>query len=215
MSSKSNSLKVRFVDKEIDVKDLDDPLWDSAEKLEIGTYWSGEQAPAGRHFTAQLLWSRSALYVRFIGVQDEPLIVADKPDLTKKSIGMWDRDVSEIFIAPNQKTPNKYFEFEVAPNGEWVDLGIEVVPGKRITDWKYSSGMSSAAQAEKNKVISAIKVEWKALGKTPRAGDKWRGNLFRCIGKDPVRGYLAWQPTMTKEPAFHVPDKFGWFEFVR
>src|SRR6478672_8691826 len=27
MSSKSNSLKVRFVDKEIDVKDLDDPLW--------------------------------------------------------------------------------------------------------------------------------------------------------------------------------------------
>jgi hypothetical protein len=96
-----------------------------------------------------------------------------------------------------------------------VGDGIEVVPGKRITDWKYSSGMSSAAQAEKNKVISAIKVEWKALGKTPRAGDKWRGNLFRCIGKDPVRGYLAWQPTMTKEPAFHVPDKFGWFEFVR
>jgi len=215
MSSKSDSLKVKFIDKDFDIKKLDDPIWGSADKIDIGKYWSGEAAPVSRHFSAQLLWSGTALYVRFVGVQDEPLVVADKPDLSKKSIGMWDRDVSEIFIAPNEKSPNKYFEFEVAPNGEWIDLGIEVLPDKRVTDWNYFSGMVSAARVEKHEVISAIRVEWRSIGKTPAAGEKWRGNLFRCVGKDPDRGYLTWQPTMTKEPAFHVPDKFGWFEFVR
>jgi len=213
MSSKSTSLNVKFVDKDFDIKRLHDPVWDAADKVEIGTYWSGQAAPAGRHFTAQLLWSRSALYVRFVGIQDEPLVVADKPDLSKKSIGMWDRDVSEIFIAPNAKTPNKYFEFEVAPNGEWIDLGIEVLPDKRVTDWKYASGMRSAAHVEKDKVVSAIKVDWKALGKMPGVGDKWRGNLFRCVGKDPNRGYVAWHPTLTREPTFHIPERFGEFVF--
>jgi Carbohydrate-binding family 9 len=59
----------------------------------------------------------------------------------------------------------------------------------------------------------AIKIEWKAFGKTPKIGDVWLGNIFRCIGKDPTRGYLAWSPTMTKEASFHVPEKFGEFEF--
>ena len=215
MSPKSDRVKIKFIDKDFDIKNLGDPIWGSAEQVELGTYWSGQTAPVGRHFTTHLLWSRTAFYVRFVGVQDEPLVITDTPDLSKKSIGMWDRDVCEIFIAPNKMTPNKYFEFEIAPNGEWLDLRIEVLPGKRLTDWKYASGMTSEARMEKGKIISAIKVKWKALGTTPNAGDTWRGNLFRCVGKDPDRGYLAWQPTMTKEPAFHVPDKFGWFEFIR
>ena len=77
------------------------------------------------------------------------------------------------------------------------------------------SGMKSAALIEKDKVTMAIKVEWSAFGKTPKAGDVWFGNILRCIGKDPTRGYLAWSPTGTKEPSFHVPEKFGKFEFVK
>jgi hypothetical protein len=49
----------------------------------------------------------------------------------------------------------------------------------------------------------------------PKSGDVWLGNLLRCVGRDPDRGYLAWQPTMTEKPNFHVPEKFGEFEFVR
>jgi hypothetical protein len=26
--------------------------------------------------------------------------------------------------------------------------------------------------------------------------------------------YLAWQPTYTAAPSFHVPEVFGWLEFV-
>lgn len=210
----NNRLKIAHINKDFGISDLDNKSWDQAESVSIKTYWSGEAAPKSRHAAARLLWSDKALYVRFDARQEEPLVVSGHPDLSKKTIGLWDRDVSEIFVAPDESTPNKYFEFEVAPTGEWVDLRIEVLPEKRTTDWEYSSGMTATARIGNNSVVSAIRIEWQAFGRSPRVGDKWRGNLFRCVGTDPNRGYLAWQSTRTREPAFHVPDKFGWFEFV-
>jgi hypothetical protein len=41
----------------------------------------------------------------------------------------------------------------------------------------------------------------------------WRINLFRCVGVGDDR-YLAWQPTYTAEPSFHVPEVFGWLDFL-
>jgi hypothetical protein len=56
-------------------------------------------------------------------------------------------------------------------------------------------------------------IDLKAFGRVPKTGDVWMGNLFRCVGKDPDRGYLAYNPTETAVPSFHVPDKFVAFEF--
>ncbi len=110
------------------------------------------------------MWSDTALYVRFDASQDEPLVVSEKPDLTKKVIGLWDRDVCEIFIAPDKANRKKYFEFEIAPTGEWIDLGIEVTSQGRKTDFEYRSGMTSAAVIEKGRVVMAIKIPFAALG---------------------------------------------------
>ena len=60
-----------------------------------------------------------------------------------------------------------------------------------------------------------LQHEWKAFGVTPKAGDVWLGNILRCVGRDPTRGYLAWSPTLTEEASFHVPERFGEFEFVK
>lgn len=211
----SKRLQIAHIKDDFSIGELNSVWWDKASNVAVTKYWSGLAAPATRRFTARLLWSNTALYVRFEATQAEPLIVSESPDLTKKMRGLWDRDVCEIFIAPDKRERNKYFEFEIAPNGEWVDLGIEVTPSKRLTDWDYSSGMKSATFIEDEKLVMAIKIDWKALGKTPKAGDVWLGNLFRCVGKDPTRGYLSWQPTKTKEPSFHVPSRFGEFEFVK
>lgn len=210
----TSGINIKHIRRDFDIAELNSRQWGKGIPVTVRRYWSGREAPPARHFTARLLWSPTALYVRFTAKQTEPPVVLDKPDLGKKTLGLWDRDVCEVFIAPDPAKQNKYFEFEIAPTGEWIDLGIEARPDKRVTDWDYSSGMRSAVRVEKNKVIMAIRVPWKALGKTPKAGDKWLGNLFRCVGKDPDRGYLAWQPTLTKEPAFHVPEKFGQFLFV-
>lgn len=213
--SVSKQLKITYIKDELVIGELNSALWNKAQEVLISKYWSGEAAPSGRKFSARLLWSDTALYVKFEAKQTEPLVISDKPDLTKKTLKLWDRDVCEIFIAPNKAERNKYFEFEIAPTGEWIDLAIEVTPSERKTDWDYKSNMASAARIEKEKVVMAIKIPFASLGKTPKAGNVWLGNLFRCVGKDPTRGYLAWQPTKTKEPAFHVPEVFREFRFQK
>ncbi len=211
----SDKINVKHVQSDFPITDLDSRSWSAASEVLVDRYWSGIKAPEGRHFTARLIWSDTALYVRFEANQTEPLVVSENPDITAKTDELWDRDVCEIFIAPDKKKRNKYFEFEIAPTGEWIDLGIEVTPKKRLTDLEYNSGMMSAVRIDKDKVVMAIKIEWKAFGKTPRSKDIWLGNIFRCVGKDPTRGYLSWQATKTKVPSFHVPSKFGEFEFVK
>lgn len=207
--------KIAYTKTDFAVSDLENKAWDKAKSVTIDKYWSGDDAPKSRRFKTKILWSDTALYVRFEANQKEPLVVSEKPNLTSKTIGLWDRDVCEIFLAPNKEEFRKYFEFEIAPNGEWLDLGIYQKPDERITDWDYNSGMQSKSVIGKDKVWMAIKVEWKAFGKQPKPGDVWLGNLFRCIGSGETRGYLAWSPTFTKEPSFHVPEKFGEFEFMK
>ncbi len=209
----SPRLKIKHITSDFSIDRLDDPAWKGASQTAIKRYWSGKAAPASRQFTARLLWSETALYVRFDANQTEPLVVSDKPDLSQKTLKLWERDVCEIFIAPDITNRKKYFEFEIAPTGEWIDLGIEVTPKERLTDWVYKSNMTSAAKIEKEKIMMAIKIPFASLGKTPKPGDVWLGSLFRCVGAGETRGYLAWQPTKTKEPAFHVPEKFGEFIF--
>lgn len=211
----TDKIKIAALKNDFLINELDNKSWKKAEEVLIDKYWSGEGAPEGRHFKAKLLWSKTALYVRFEANQTEPLVVSDAPNLKTKTKGLWDRDVCEIFLAPNRNEPRKYFEFEIAPNGEWIDLGIYQKPDERITDWDYNSGMQSAARIEKYQVVMAIKVEWKAFGATPKAGDVWLGNILRCVGFGKTRGYLTWQPTLTKEPSFHVPERFGEFEFAK
>jgi alpha-galactosidase len=211
----TNKIKIVHVEKDFSVGEFENENWKRAGEISIESYWSGEKANVGRHATAKLLWSDNALYVRFEANQTEPLIVNETPDLKTKANGLWDRDVCEIFIAPNPKVVNKYFEFEIAPTGEWIDLAICQLPEKRETDFDYDSRMKSAAKIEIGKVLMAIKISWKSFGKTPKANDVWKGNLFRCVGSGETRGYLAWQATKTEMPNFHVPEAFGEFEFVK
>lgn len=214
-SKMTDKIKIAHIKNDFSIQELDDDSWKQAKDVVINKYWSGKPAPNGRHFKAKLLWSDSAIYIRFEANQAEPLIISDVPNLKSKTKGLWDRDVCEIFLAPRKEDFRHYFEFEIAPNGEWIDLGVYQMPDKRETDFDYNSGMKSAARIEKDKVVMAIKIDFKSLKGKPKAGDVWLGNILRCVGKDPTRGYLAWQPTLTKEPGFHVPEKFGEFEFVK
>lgn len=208
------SVSIQHIDRDLAVSDLGNSAWKKAAAIKIDSYWNNKPAPSGRRFVAKVLWSDTHLYVGFEAEQMEPLVVSDKPNTASKTMNLWDRDVCEIFLAPDAKEPRKYFEFEVAPTGEWIDVALDATGGKRVSDWNYASGMKSSAAIGEGKVTMAIKVPWKAFGTKPKTGDVWLGNIFRCIGKDPDRGYLAWSPTMTTEPNFHVPERFGEFMFV-
>lgn len=205
---------IQYIETDFRVVDLDNEIWRRAKAVTVSTYWNGLAAPDDRSVEARLLWSDSSLYVRFDAVQSEPHVISETPDVTAKTIGLWERDVCEIFVAPDAGDRNRYFEFEIAPTGEWLDLGINVLSDKRETDSDYSSGLEAAARIDDDKVVMALRIPWAAFGAVPLAGGEWAGNLFRCVGSGVARGYLAWQPTLTDRPNFHVPDRFGSFTFV-
>ena len=140
-------------------------------------------------------------------------MVSEQPQLDRKSIGLWHRDVCEIFVAPDPDLPSRYFEFEAAPNGEWVDLAITFQESERKTDFEFKSGMTVAASVAGKQLTVVMRIPWSNSIPKPEKGGRWRVNLFRCIGVGNER-YLAWRPTFTDEPNFHVPEFFGWLEFV-
>jgi hypothetical protein len=152
--------------------------------------------------------------VRFDCRQHEPLIVSAEPVTDKKTLGLWDRDVCEVFLAPEADKPHLYYEFEAAPTGEWVDLGIQITPTGRVTDWDYQSRMSTATRVESDRLLIAIGIPWSNSIPKPQTGAEWRANYFRCISLHPEERYLAWRPTYAPEPNFHVPDAFGTLCFI-
>ncbi len=192
---------------------FDHPEWTRAHPIQITRKWSGEDAPKSRHAEARIIWTAESLIVRFVCRQEEPLTVNSNSQLRKKTIRLWDRDVCEIFIAPDPETPERYFEFEAAPTGEWVDLAITFKPAGRQTDFEFHSGMTAAAIVGGDQITIAMQIPWSQFLPKPQKGDVWRVNLFRCVGVGDDR-YLAWQPTYAAEPNFHVPEVFGLLEFL-
>lgn len=220
MSDTRPTIEATFAPEDIAAHDLDHAAWARAQVVPITKYWSGEEAPPARHAEARLLWTREALVARFVCRQQEPLVVSEAPRVDEKSVGLWNRDVCEIFVAPDAEQPEHYFEFEAAPTGEWLDLAIRWTPEARETTWDYRSGMTTASRVSEDSITTAIRIPWTAFAEfvsqnphvtlPPRAGDRWRANLFRCVGAgEKTRGYLAWQPTRLLEPGFHLPEKFG------
>jgi hypothetical protein len=198
---------------ELNINKLTGAEWNQARAVQLTRYWSGEAAPVGRQAEACILWSDQALWVRFSCNQTEPLVISANPQTEKKTMNLWDRDVCEIFIAPDPDTPNRYFEFEAAPTGEWIDLAIHLTPSERLINWEFHSDMTAAGQILKQKVLVGMRIPWDDWIHKPQRDENWRVNLFRCMGKDPKRGYLTWCPTRTLSPNFHVPQAFGWLQF--
>jgi len=208
-----HTIIARYVSQPISEADFINASWEQYAPVRIEHYWSGEPAMASRHAEARVCWSSEALHVRFVGRQQEPLVVSDNPRTDKKTLGLWDRDVCEIFLAPNSTEPWRYFEFEAAPTGEWVDLGITVTPSGRETDWDFASGFTTAAILDEERLLVGMRIPWSKALPEPKAGEEWRVNVFRCVGPEAPERYLAWRPTRTAEPNFHVPEAFGTLRF--
>ncbi|HUF60984.1 MAG TPA: amidohydrolase family protein [Verrucomicrobiales bacterium] len=152
------------------------------------------------------LWSERFLYLAYECPYTE--ISVFSPAQEGERIGLWENDVVEAFIGVDPERPGSYTEFEWAPNGERLDLKLDL-PDK---DFEWSSGMEPAARIDEAHRIWRVEVRipWTAFGKgAPEAGERWRINFYR---HDKASGAgLAWRPTLTG--TFHEPARFGWLEF--
>jgi len=140
-------------------------------------------------------------------------------DNGKKHLGLWDRDVVEMFLGDDWSNIRHYREFEVAPTGDWIDLAIDL--DRESYDRNWRSGWQTAARIDEGQKVwyAAARIPLSAVSAKPvEDGTKWRMNLYRIegLGQDPQRHFLCWQPTcvQNRDPN-HVPEHFGTLIFTR
>ena len=70
-------------------------------------------------------WTKDNLYFLFICPYDE-LWLKPEPATGTETNKLWDWDVAEVFIGSDFEHIRRYKEFELSPQGEWVDLDINL-----------------------------------------------------------------------------------------
>jgi alpha-galactosidase len=179
--------------------------WETAPAIRFCADWQGKNADAQRSTEVRLLWNAEFLLIRFEARYRSITVFADA-DASGRRDQLWDRDVCEAFLQPAGATGRNYKEFEVAPNGLWIDLDIANGEKRDI-----NSGLKRRVS------IDETVMTWRAVlalplnGITDRFDSRavWRANFYRVEGATEPRFYSAWRPTHAPEPNFHVPEAFG------
>jgi alpha-galactosidase len=208
----SSEIVATFIDHDLKVQDSNlTTEWQNASPVTFSSDWQGKNADPRRETQVRILWSRHYLYLRFECHYHE-LFVFEDSDPNGRRDHLWDRDVAEAFLQPDPSRERFYREFEVSPNGMWVDL--DIFPGG-LADLK--SGLQrSVVRDEKSQVWTAeLAIPIASLTTNFDPTTIWRANFYRVEGKMEPRAYLAWQPTNTPQPNFHVPNAFGKLRFAR
>ncbi len=186
------------------------PEWKKAAPIDFCSDWQGKNADPGRQTEVRLLWSPEALYLRFESRYRELFLFEDS-DADGRRDGLWERDVAEAFLQPDPSRGRFYYEMEVSPNGMWIDL--DIFPGGRS---EPKSGLKrSVFLDEKARMwVAEVSVPIKAVTAKFDPAATWRANFYRIEGQREPRTYLAWQPTHSPQPNFHVPEAFGKLRFA-
>ena len=159
-------------------------------------------------------WTPKNLYFLFSCPYEE-LSLHPNPSTTTETNKLWNWDVTEVFIGSDFKNIKSYKEFELSPQGEWLDLDIDLTKPHHEEGWTWNSGFQVAARIDEQKRIwyGAMKIPWAALDDTPPSvGKTLRVNFFRSQRPPYNRKEIAWQPTMSE--TFHVPERFGVLRLV-
>ena len=181
---------------------------DSAKPVTFDTDWSG--ASTGISTSVRAAWTNEALLLRF-ALSGAGLNVDDTKPIEAEREKLYEEDCVEFFVTPDASAPNHYYEVELGPRGHFFDL--EVHRGAKLDVRKaiaWSSRPTIATKVDADKHTATIDASFRApeIVKALKAGASLPFALYRMEGKSP-RKYLAWSPTMTAKPDFHVPAKFG------
>ena len=185
--------------------------WERAGPLRFDADWQGKNEDPARGTEVRLLWTTQSLFLRF-RAKYRTITVFPDAERNGRRDQLWDRDVAEAFLQPEGSPLRRYKEFEVSPNGFWIDL--DIAPGEK-QDLK--SGLRRrVVREEAQKIwIAELEIPMKCLVARFDPAATWRVNFYRVEGAEEPRFYAAWRPTGTAVPNFHVPEAFGELVFTR
>jgi alpha-galactosidase len=183
--------------------------WRSAKPVLFDFDWQGKNPDPRRQTEVRLLWTPEFLYLKFVA-RYRLITVFDDADSNGRRDKLWDRDVAEVFLQPDPAELRRYKEFEVSPNGFWIDLEIANGALQHL-----QSGLQRRISIDETaKTWTAeLAIPMKGLTQSFDPASVWRVNFFRVEGPTESRFYSSWQPTDTPQPNFHVPERFGFLKF--
>ena len=184
--------------------------WERAAPLRFNADWQGKNADPARETEVRLMWTPEILFLRFRARNRTITVFADA-EANGRRDRLWDRDVVEAFLQPDPSNLRRYKEFEVSPNGFWIDL--DIAPGEKFD---LKSGLKRrVVLKEAQKIWTAeLAIPMESLVAKLDPSLAWRANFYRVEGAQEPRFYSAWKPTRTEVPNFHVPEAFGELVFA-
>jgi alpha-galactosidase len=184
--------------------------WKAATAIRFDHDWQGKNSDPQRATEARVLWTPEFLYVNFFA-HFRTITVFPDAEPNGRRDQLWDRDVSEVFLQPNGSHPRRYKEFEVSPNGLWIDL--DIAPGEKHD---LQSGLQRRVHLDEQKKVwrAELALPMRSLTADFDPAIPWRVNFFRVEGSSEPRFYAAWRPTGTPAPNFHIPEAFGKLVFA-
>lgn len=169
--------------------------------------------PVPHHRTeVRSLWTTDHLYFLF-SCSYEELHLKPAPKLDAETNELWNWDVAEVFLGADFHNIRRYREFEVSPQGEWVDLDVDLNKPHHEDGWVWSSGFEVAARIDADHKVwyGTMRIPYTSIDARPAAvGNTLRINLYRSQG--PGHQGIAWQST--GKETFHAPEAFGTLRLV-
>jgi hypothetical protein len=198
---------------------LDKKFWTGAKRIQFDEAGFTRT----RHTEAMTLvasrWTRQYLYLAF-WCHYQNLNMYGGEDSAHERWQLWEKDVVEAFINPTPDRPSHYYEFEVAPNNQWLDLEIDLTQHP-FNDQKWNSGFVHATRIDAKRHVWTVEMRIPIASMTATEADPkkdWRVNFYRCDGTESgaSRRMLSWGalPLNLSEHSFHQPNSFGAIRFI-
>ncbi len=184
-------------------------MWGRAEPTTFDTDYAGAATAIATR--ARFAWSPGALHALFelagAGLNTD----TTRPTDVERD-RLYEEDCVELFLTPDARDRDRYFEIEVGPFGHYFDLDVR--KGKK-TDATFASGVriGTRRDAAARRAVIELTIPSPEIEKALAPGARLYVGIYRMEGEKPRR-YLAWSPPRTPKPSFHEPEAFGILELV-
>ncbi len=183
---------------------------DYNEKLQFA---DGSPSPNSIRTQVRLEYSDSMLFVLFNG-NYEQLNLSDtlyRDSSTGKTMKLWKHaDVVEVFVGPDARHTKRYKEFQVSPDGAWLDIEQDRMLSKKSNHfWRSGFRSHSIIDEQEKKWYAGFAIPWICLGESFHRERLWHINLYRAKAEEHGLELQSWCATGYGDHCFHRPEKFG------
>lgn len=189
-------------------------FWRGASPVYAEVDGRGKVVP-GYRTEVRSRWTGKNLYLLYVCPYEE-LYLKPSPVTKVETNELWNWDVAELFIGSDFNNIRRYKEFEVSPQGEWVDLDVDLDLPDHTVGWTWNSGFEVSARIDRKAKVwyAAMRIPFAAIDeRAPMTGSTFRVNLFRSQGPPGRQQSIAWRAPMAA--TFHTPERFGTLELVK